>query len=68
MLRRTHETAIARGVYQSACKCRTEIRVRPGDRFPECPMCRQSVLWHYTRSTFEGLPPPPPSPAEPTAD
>ncbi len=57
------ETAKARGVYHSACKCRVEVRVRVGDRFPVCPRCKAGVLWNFTRGYFQGggLQPPPTS-------
>ena len=69
MRRLTNELSVARGIYHSACKCRTEIRVRPGDRFPECPMCRSSVVWLFTRSAFDDVPPTaaPPEAHGPTA-
>jgi hypothetical protein len=53
MLRRTGESAVASGIYHSNCKCRVEHRVRPGDRFPECPECHRPVTWMFTRSVHE---------------
>ena len=32
------------------CKCRVEIAVRIGDRFPVCPSCKREVQWVFTRA------------------
>lgn len=55
MRRLTNEASVLAGIYHSACKCRVEIKVRPGDRFPECPKCRNAVAWLFTRSAFLDL-------------
>ena len=66
MRRLTHETSVHAGIYHSACKCRFEIKVRPGDRFPECPSCRHPVVWLFTRSAVLDLGKPlPPRPKQP---
>jgi len=59
------ELAPARGIYHSACRCRVEIKVRPGDRFPQCPKCKGDVAWNFTRAYLQSegwpaAPPPPP--------
>ena len=63
--RSSGEVAIARGIYHSDCKCRAELNIRRGDRFPDCPRCRKQVVWLFTRSWTDG----PPAPrAEPGRD
>jgi hypothetical protein len=58
MLRRTNEAAVSAGIYHSMCKCRTEYRVRVGDRFPHCPKCHEDILWAFTRSIHAADPQP----------
>lgn len=53
MIRRTGEAAQAAGIYHSNCKCRAELRVRPGDRFPDCPGCRRPATWLFSRSIHD---------------
>jgi hypothetical protein len=59
MYRKTGDSAIAAGVYHSVCRCRTELTVRKGDRFPECSRCRHEVSWVFTRSVYQQPPQPP---------
>jgi hypothetical protein len=62
---RTGETAQARGIYHSNCRCRTETRVRHSDRFPVCPTCQKPVTWLFTRSSYPNEDPRPrPVPAD----
>jgi hypothetical protein len=74
MRHRTNDEATAPGVYHSDCKCRVELKVRKGDRFPLCPKCRRAVGWNFTRSVFldtyaqrASQPPAAPPPAAPPA-
>jgi hypothetical protein len=60
MYRRTGEHSRAAGVYHSECRCRSEITVRKGDVFPQCPKCKTSVAWLFTRSVYAAKPPAPP--------
>ena len=65
MQHKTGEKAPARGVYHSNCRCRTELAVRMGDRFPMCSSCKQAVVWFFMRYHMSGEPigPHPPSDA-----
>ena len=56
MYRKTGEFALAAGVYHSVCRCRMELTIRKGDRFPECSKCKHQVDWVFTRSVYQSPP------------
>ena len=58
MYRKTGEQSIGAGVYHSECRCRTEIAMRKGETFPDCPRCKAAVGWLFTRSVHHAAPPP----------
>jgi len=62
VFRRTNEESSHAGIYHSDCKCRVEIKVRRGDRFPVCMKCKKVVGWNFTRSVFADPPKPFPAP------
>ena len=65
MQHKTDDRAPTRGVYHSNCKCRSELRVRSGDPFPNCSSCMRAVTWFFVRSYISGESMHPPAPAEP---
>ena len=47
-----------RGIYMSACACRSEVTLMSGAKLPHCPACGKPVEWSFSRSVWADWPKP----------
>jgi hypothetical protein len=47
----TGSTCPQSGIYQGNDKCKEQIALSVGERFPPCSGCRQAVNWTLVRAT-----------------
>jgi len=42
------------GIFQSSCRCRSEIALSKGETFPPCSHCKKATNWVLVRRTVQG--------------